>query len=681
MIILQKIKLTNFLSHLNTEIEFQSNQKLLLSGVSGSGKSSIVEAIPFVLYNKSRVDNNRLLVKHKEKIATVELHLKDIQKDKVYNIKRSISTAGKQTLEVLEDSKPILVSGLKNIQTHIENEILKSSFPLFINSVVYFQDDSRAFVRQPANIKKDILLEIVSANKYDEYLEKTKEKLSEFEDKSIGNFSLIDSLNNSIEADKEIVKEYDGLRKRDLQLNNQIKEAKENIKRNSEEWKKLSVILDTVKFRNEEISLIQKKIKDLANRIEEEETKINKVEVKDLSEKKLELESLRKVEEKVNQWNSDMMKLLSEKPVEKSFVSEINLLKNRLDSLKEQKVEICPEIHEKCPLIIRQRDERIAELEQELEEKIKTRNDFQKIAEEYNKKIRDLGECPILDREKFRELQEELTEYNDLQLQQKEWELNIKNYKAQLASLEEEKEKIKNEIGLVNVLELSSQLEAIKNEASKMEKLLEEMQSGYSENLERLSVVKNTKERLNKNEMQLKELKDFQAEVLEKIDSLKLLKDVFGPNGIKSLVIDYILPRLENRINEILNKLSDFKVRLDTQKSGVSEDTTLEGLFISVFNELGEEMSINNLSGGEFLRVSVAINEGLASVSQCNFRIFDETIIGLDETTIEGFSEVMLELQKEVNQILVISHIRQIQDLFDEKVEVQKRNGVSQIIK
>lgn len=168
-------------------------------------------------------------------------------------------------------------------------------------------------------------------------------------------------------------------------------------------------------------------------------------------------------------------------------------------------------------------------------------------------------------------------------------------------------------------------------------------------------------------------------EIEDKLDSLSLLKEAFGPNGIKAIVIDYILPDLEERINNILQKLSDFRIKLDTQKSGIGKDVVIEGLHIFIYNELGEQFDYDNYSGGEKLKISVAISEALAEIQNFGFRLLDELFIGLDEESIESFVEVINTLQGKFPQLVCISHLRSIQDAFDEKITVIKNKGNSQL--
>ena len=146
-------------------------------------------------------------------------------------------------------------------------------------------------------------------------------------------------------------------------------------------------------------------------------------------------------------------------------------------------------------------------------------------------------------------------------------------------------------------------------------------------------------------------------------------------------MIDYLIPKLEESINRILGKLSDFSVKLDTQKSGIRKETVLDGLFITVINPEGLEMDFDSFSGGEKVKISTAINESLAEISKISFRILDESILSLDGESTEKFIETLIEIQNRVNQTICISHIPEIKSIFDEKIEVVKVGGISRVNK
>jgi exonuclease SbcC len=165
----------------------------------------------------------------------------------------------------------------------------------------------------------------------------------------------------------------------------------------------------------------------------------------------------------------------------------------------------------------------------------------------------------------------------------------------------------------------------------------------------------------------------------EKIRKVSLIKDAFGSKGIETMVIDYILPKLEDRINQVLSQLSDFRVRLDTQKKSVDGEGIIEGLFITILNEMNEEMPFEAYSGGEKLKISVSISEALAILQKVGFRLFDETFIGLDENSTESFASVLDGLRKEFSQVLCISHLLQIKELFDKRLLIIKNNNISYV--
>ncbi|MFA7708289.1 MAG: AAA family ATPase, partial [Candidatus Pacearchaeota archaeon] len=178
MLILKQLNLKNFLSHSSSTISFRNDQKVEISGKSGSGKSSLVEAILFVLFGQGRCDNKMSLIKRGSNKATVVLELADNDTNIVYTIERSIDTKNKHELSVLENDVPAKVKGINETQSYIENKIIHSSYLLFINSILHKQDNQETFVNQNASKRKDLLLEIINATSYDEYLKKTKEAIS-----------------------------------------------------------------------------------------------------------------------------------------------------------------------------------------------------------------------------------------------------------------------------------------------------------------------------------------------------------------------------------------------------------------------------------------------------------------------------------------------------------------------
>jgi DNA repair exonuclease SbcCD ATPase subunit len=92
MILFKTIKWRNFLSTGNqfTEVNFQDAQTNLIVGTNGSGKSTILDALTFVLYNKPfrKINKPQLINSVNEKDCVVEIEFTIGNKD--YKVIRGI---------------------------------------------------------------------------------------------------------------------------------------------------------------------------------------------------------------------------------------------------------------------------------------------------------------------------------------------------------------------------------------------------------------------------------------------------------------------------------------------------------------------------------------------------------------------------------------------------------------
>jgi DNA repair exonuclease SbcCD ATPase subunit len=252
---------------------------------------------------------------------------------------------------------------------------------------------------------------------------------------------------------------------------------------------------------------------------------------------------------------------------------------------------------------------------------------------------------------------------------------DITSINTEQSDLIKKKEAVSEEISGKSFLE-----EKQKDSNSKRMALNGRKQTLTSQNIENeslLAIAEDASRNIERNKADIEKLKQDLSSAKKDGESLKLIKEAFSPNGIKAIVIDYVIPQLEEKINEILSKLSDFRVILETQKTGAKEETILEGLFITVVNELGEHLDFQSFSGGEKIKISLSINEALAEISKINFRFFDETVVALDNESVQQFLEAMNNIQEKVSQVLCISHMQEIKDSFDEKITVIKNNGNS----
>lgn len=716
MLLLKQLTLNNFLSHKNTVIGFKKTHRLLLDGLSGGGKSAIVEALVWSLYGQGRVDN-RSLIKRGSTAASVELVL-NAGEDKTYTIHRSINNKGKHELKVswcgfeTKKNAPVPVAGLKNLQEYVEKTILKSSYLLFVNSVVYPQDNLDSFVKQTAARRKDIILEIINATGFDQYNDKAKTYLSSHKIYLAEADAELSVINSQIKKLKDAtanlpsLEQQESVARREYEYadSKAIEAMKEeaDIKRRAEK-------LDADRAKIDEIQALLHKndetIRSARERIDGlgplDEDVIN-TKLAELAEKSLELKKLEDISRASQAWLEKSAEIYKRMPGgnDDQFQNEIQQINDQLIHLLAEKDKalpdwVCPQCHLITPVetivpqIAGDKIQRIRELEERLTHKKQAHEDFKVAMEEYAQELRMLGERPQVDSTKLKALSDEVAD--------------LRAYEARAAALNANKALVEELQKTINTLTVendaltlqSNQIrESVEKDqwtvATAMVTLSQKAVAAATEKnrrrveleslLGRLAEARSAATALQEDTQEALEASRKRDKLLEDINSLELVKDAFGANGVKAIMIDYIIPQLEDKINNILGKISEFRIRLDTQRSGISGETTLEGLFISVFNPEGEELAFDSFSGGERVKIIMAISEALSEVQQTGFRVLDEAFIGLDQESIDGFAEAMTVLQERFEQLICISHLDTIKTMFPERITVLKKQGTSVIV-
>jgi len=699
MLILKSLELKNFLSHSDTKISFRPNQKLLIAGNSGGGKSSLQEAIVWSLYGQGRGDN-RSLIKNGKSGARVILNIQDDTSPIHYKIERSITKTNKHTVDVSEsvDGKsfaPIKATGIKGVQEYLEKNILKSSYLLFINSIVYLQENSETFVKQTAAKRKEIILEIINSNNYDDYLKRSKEAIQE------------NKLSIGIAESKIQEKEIQISRDKDRSANISI--YKEQKKKIADELLLIEKDVETVQAEydsySEKLAYLKGKegiVIDIINKIDSNNRKIDEInkriisiqtaDIKKLESdvaRKKELEELLKIENGKREdsylWQAKLNEVNRLLPPEHDYSADIATVNKKIILAMGEQIPECPNCGTKYPSFEDSKQKKIKDLEDDLSNLKNNEAEYNKKKNEYSLALETIGKPVLYDMaiisslnseiEKYRESEKKLNELAGMTVVIEQLSQDITSINTEQSDLIKKKETVSEEISGKSFLE-----EKQKDSNSKRIALNGRKQTLTSQNIENeslLAIAEDASRNIERNKADIEKLKQDLSSAKKDGESLKLIKEAFSPNGIKAIVIDYVIPQLEEKINEILSKLSDFRVILETQKTGAKEETILEGLFITVVNELGEHLDFQSFSGGEKIKISLSINEALAEISKINFRFFDETVVALDNESVQQFLEAMNNIQEKVSQVLCISHMQEIKDSFDEKITVIKNNGNS----
>ncbi|MBK8987073.1 MAG: SMC family ATPase [Chloroflexi bacterium] len=175
------------------------------------------------------------------------------------------------------------------------------------------------------------------------------------------------------------------------------------------------------------------------------------------------------------------------------------------------------------------------------------------------------------------------------------------------------------------------------------------------------------------------QLTAVRAEKTLHIQRLKLLEKACGRDGVQALLIEQALPEIEERANELLERLTggDMRVFFETQKQLKSRDALAETLDIRILDGAGER-PYDNYSGGEQFRVNFAVRLALSQLlarragARLQTLVIDEGFGSQDPNGRQRLVEAINTIQDDFARILIITHIDELRDAFPTRIEVTK---------
>ena len=147
-------------------------------------------------------------------------------------------------------------------------------------------------------------------------------------------------------------------------------------------------------------------------------------------------------------------------------------------------------------------------------------------------------------------------------------------------------------------------------------------------------------------------------------------KQGFGNDGLKIYILENMIKYLNKKVEFYLNILSKGQIQLEFDKY---LDFKISGL------------NYRNCSSGERKRVDLAVLIALYDLTQLRYKsnynllILDEVLDSIDEIGVEAVKDLLLELNKRIPTILVVSHNNYLSEYFPNVVTIVKENGISRI--
>ena len=161
MIIFQKIRWKNFLSTGNqfTEIDFQQNATNLIIGTNGTGKSTVLDALTFSLFNKPfrKINKGQLANSTNEKDCLVEVEFSINNKE--YIVKRGIKP---NLFLIIVDGTPMHKEADDRVmQKMLEENILKVNYKSFTQIVILGSTNFVPFMQLSGSNRRDVIEDLL----------------------------------------------------------------------------------------------------------------------------------------------------------------------------------------------------------------------------------------------------------------------------------------------------------------------------------------------------------------------------------------------------------------------------------------------------------------------------------------------------------------------------------------
>lgn len=170
-------------------------------------------------------------------------------------------------------------------------------------------------------------------------------------------------------------------------------------------------------------------------------------------------------------------------------------------------------------------------------------------------------------------------------------------------------------------------------------------------------------------------------ELNQQIVRYKTLERAFGKDGVPALLIEQALPQIEQKANDLLDRLSDgqMSIRFVTQAEykDKKRDDLRETLDIQISDSAGQR-DYEMYSGGEAFRVNFAIRLALSEIlsqrkgARLQTLVIDEGFGSQDAQGRQRLIEAINLIKQDFAKILVITHLDELKDAFPNRIEIEK---------
>ena len=665
------LTIKGFRSYVEETIDFRECGNIfVLLGENGNGKSSILQAIATALFWQNDCTDSKgagmdacinetceemciefvfEMNNNKYKIVTRKMLNKSRELEFYIN-------GEDQTEKVSETQQKI-------------NSVIKMSYDTFLDTVCLGQGQSSRFMTKKPTERKETLAQILDISKYEQYEKYAKEKKKEIKDKMTEAETKMEYMLSQLCNVSEQQAHISILQEDNVALESEIETKNASLEKILKEKAEYESI------RRQSASILQTRQR-LENNLSKEKKEISNmcaqyksmdVEQRDYST------DIAAIDVQIEEKNVHMIDLREKfsalKTQKNGYLESITEIEHKISAFEQYNKGVC----DFCGNVItaEHKASHIAGMHQQIETLQKKINDCLHEMDKAKTEGKSLNE-QIKSLKSNREHLQQEEDVAKRQMEQKQAlkekiDYRIANYKEMKTQYEDNLA-----IEVVQIEDKSFDDEMLR---SSIRGLMQQLTSNKS----KIAVANEKIEQAKANEQTINQLKQELAQLKEQYGDYNSLATAFGKSGIPADIIEHDIPEIEAEANEVMRLLSNdaMSIKFITQKANAKTKRVSDTLDIQV-SDASSTRTYETFSGGEKFRIDFSCHIGMAkflakrSGATIDFLIVDEGLGSQSEDARNYFVQSINNLRTIFKQIIVITHIPDLQEAFGTKVFVKK---------